>query len=83
MDTVQQRKNLEACRRFALEQNDLLFIHAQNTERAAANLLERPDLDAEMFDRYLNLKAKACQRYTEALEHMIVINRDFPEPEVS
>ncbi|WP_419736468.1 hypothetical protein [Pseudomonas sp. COR18] len=68
---------LEACKRFALEQNRRLFDRAYALQHAAYELLERPDLDAETFSHYQTLKAKAQSQAREAIEHLQLVDRDI------
>jgi hypothetical protein len=82
-----QRNNahLAACHRLAMEQNERLFVEANALNRSAIDLLDRPDLDSELFLQYLQLRGKAEARFREALEHLSLINEQFPvlsnEPE--
>jgi len=73
--------HLMACRRLAIEQNEKLFEEANVLNRLAIKLLERPDLDGEMFLQYLQLRGKADVRFREALDHLSLINQQFPIPE--
>lgn len=83
-----QHKNthLIACRRLAMEQNEKLFEEANALNRSAIELLDRPDLDSELFLQYLQLRDKAEARFREALDHLSLINEQFPalsnEPEL-
>ncbi|EJM00378.1 hypothetical protein PMI18_03106 [Pseudomonas sp. GM102] len=74
-----------ACRRLAMEQNEKLFEEANALNRSAFDLLDRPDLDSEMFLQYLQLRGKADAKFREALDHLSLINEQFPalsnEPE--
>lgn len=72
--------HLMACRRLAIEQNEKLFEEANALNRFAINLLERPDLDGEMFHQYLQLRGKADALFREALDHLSLINEQFPIP---
>ena len=82
-----QRTNapLTACRRLAMEQNEKLFEEANALNRSAIDLLDRPDLDSEMFLQYLQLRGRADAKFREALDHLSLINEQFPalsnEPE--
>lgn len=77
--------HLTACHRLAMEQNERLFEEANALNQSAIDLLDRPDLDSEMFLRYLQLRGKAEARFREALDHLSLINEQFPvrsnEPE--
>jgi len=85
MDSQRINAHLNACRRFAMEQNKKLFEKANTLNRSAINLLDRPDLDSEMFLQYLQLRRKADAQFREALDHLSLINEQFPalsnEPE--
>jgi hypothetical protein len=72
------RDEIKACRAFALERNRQMFEHAQALSRSAFELLEGGDLDGELFDRYLLLRRKADLNFQEAIEHLRVLNEDFP-----
>mgnify|MGYP001084665543 CR=1 FL=1 len=74
-----QRTNthLTACRRLALERNEKLFEEANALNRSAIDLLERPDLDNEMFLQYLQIRGKAESLFREALDHLCLINEQF------
>lgn len=74
------RYNDIACRQLALEQNQKLFNQANALTRSAFDLLERPDLDSELFDQYLRLRGKAQALLREAIEHLGVVNEHFPAP---
>jgi hypothetical protein len=75
-----QRTNaqLTACRRLAMERNEKLFEEANALNRSAIDLLERPDLDNEMFLQYLQIRGKAETLFREALDHLNLINEQFP-----
>ncbi|MGF6220148.1 hypothetical protein [Pseudomonas sp. YL-218 TE3947] len=77
--------HLTACRRLAMEQNEKLFEEANALHRSAIDLLDRPDLDSEMFLQYLQLRGRADAKFREALDHLSLINEQFPalsnEPE--
>lgn len=72
--------HLLACRRLAIEQNEKLFEEANALNRFAINLLDRPDLDGEMFLQYLQLRGKVDALFREALDHLSLINQQFPIP---
>lgn len=67
-----------ACREFALERNRQLFEEAQALSRSAFELLEGSELDAEQFDRYQAMRHKADLKYAEAIEHLRLLNEEFP-----
>lgn len=69
---------LLACRCLAMEQNKKLFDEANALSRAAFELLEQPDLDSEKFQRYLQLRRKAETLFYEALDHLTLLNENFP-----
>ncbi|AZE66565.1 hypothetical protein [Pseudomonas synxantha] len=69
-----------ACRQLAMEQNQKLFNQANALSRSAYQLLERPDLDSELFDQYLHLRGKAEALFREAIDHLGVLNEHFPAP---
>lgn len=72
------RDEIKACRAFALERNRQMFEEAQALSRHAFELLEGGDLDRALFDRYQLLRRKADLKFEEAIEHLRVINEDFP-----
>ena len=67
-----------ACRAFALERNRQLFEEAQALSRCAFEMLEGNDLDMELFDRYQAVRRKADLKFEEAIEHLRLLNEDFP-----
>ncbi|MNN16395.1 hypothetical protein D3C76_791370 [compost metagenome] len=69
---------LLACRCLAMEQNKKLFDEANAISRAAFELLEQPDLDSDKFQHYLQLRRKAETLFCEALDHLILLNENFP-----
>lgn len=69
-----------ACRRLAMEQNQKLFTQANLLSREAFDLLEHPDFDSERFDEYLQLRRKAESLFREAIEHLSLLDREFPPP---
>lgn len=72
------RDEITACRTFALERNRQLFEEAQALSRCAFDLLEGSDLDLEQFDRYQAMRRKADMKFEEAIEHLRLLNEDFP-----
>ncbi|VVN95097.1 hypothetical protein [Pseudomonas fluorescens] len=71
-------EEIKACRAFALERNRQMFAEAQALSRSAFELLEDSDMDGELFDRYLEIRRKANLKFQEAIEHLRVLNADFP-----
>jgi hypothetical protein len=71
-------EEIKACRAFALERNRQMFAEAQALSRSAFELLEDSEMDGELFDRYLDLRRKANLKFQEAIEHLRVLNADFP-----
>jgi hypothetical protein len=69
---------LLACRCLAMEQNKKLFDEANAMSRAAFELLEQPDLDSEKFHYYLQMRKKAETLFCEALDHLTLLNENFP-----
>lgn len=69
---------LTGCRRLAIEQNEKLFEEANALNRSTIDLLDRPDLDSEMFLEYLRLRGKADALFREALDHLSLIDQQFP-----
>jgi hypothetical protein len=69
---------LIACRCLAMEQNKKLFEEANALSRAAFDLLDRPDFDSEIFQQYLQLRGKAEALFREALDHLTLLNEQFP-----
>jgi hypothetical protein len=69
---------IKACRALALERNRQLFEEAQALNRAAHELLESDQLDIQQFDHYRALRKKADLKFEEAIEHLCVLNEDFP-----
>ena len=69
---------IKACRAFALERNRQMFEEAQALSRSAFALLEGSDMDVEQFDRYRALRRKADSKLKEAIEHLRLLNEDFP-----
>ncbi|MDQ3202042.1 MAG: hypothetical protein M3Q94_07760 [Pseudomonadota bacterium] len=72
------RDEISACRAFALDRNRHLFEEAQALSNTAFELLEGSDLDAEQFDRYQAMRRRADLKYEEAIEHLRLLNEDFP-----
>jgi hypothetical protein len=71
-----------ACRRVAMDQNQKLFEKANAINRSALDLLESSDFDSEMFLVYLQLQEKAKSLFTEAIEHLTLLDEHFPSPEL-
>lgn len=69
---------IKACRALALERNRQLFEEAQALNRAAHELLEGHDLDIEAFEHYRAMRKKADLLFAQAIEHLCVLNEDFP-----
>lgn len=69
---------IKACRAFALERNRQMFEEAQDLSRCAFEMLENTDLDAELFDHYRAMRRKADLKFQEAIEHLHLLNEDFP-----
>jgi len=69
---------IKACRAFALERNRQMFEEAQDLSRCAFEMLDGGDLDVELFDRYRALRRKADLKFQEAIEHLRLLNEDFP-----
>ncbi|MFJ3370580.1 hypothetical protein [Pseudomonas sp. NPDC086251] len=67
-----------ACHCLAMEQNKKLFERANALNRRASELLDLPDLDSEKFLHYLQLRGKAEAQYRDALEHLELLNTQFP-----
>ncbi|MHC8339271.1 hypothetical protein [Pseudomonas sp. HLT2-19-2] len=74
---------IKACRAFALERNRQMFESAQALSRNAFALLEGSDMDVELFDRYQAMRRKADLTFQDAIEHLRVLNEDFPPVSVS
>lgn len=72
------RDENSACRQFALERNRQLFEEAETLNQAAFALLEGSELDGEQFDRYKAMRRKADLKFEEAIEHLRLLNEDFP-----
>ena len=69
---------IKACRALALERNRQLFEDAHALNRAAYELLEADNLDLEQFEHYRALRRKADAKFEEAIDHLCVLNEDFP-----
>lgn len=69
---------IKACRALALERNRQLFDNAHTLNRAANELLDAQNLDIEQFERYLALRKKADSMFEDAIDHLYVLNEDFP-----
>lgn len=80
MSDAHQRFQLKACRTFALEQNQRLFHQAWQLDHQAFALLDLPQLDAETFTQYQRLRQTARHKYREAIEHLVLINREWVDP---
>ncbi|MBZ9780953.1 hypothetical protein K9857_05245 [Pseudomonas sp. REP124] len=74
---------LLACRRFAMEQNKKLFEEANALNRCASEMLEQPDFDSEKFLEYLQQRGKADAMFRQALDHISLLNEQFPPLPVS
>jgi hypothetical protein len=74
---------IKACRALALERNHQMFEEAQALSRSAFALLEGSDMDVEQFDRYRALRRKADLKFKEAIEHLRLLNEDFPPVSIS
>lgn len=77
------RDENSACRAFALDRNRQLFEEAQALSNIAFELLEGSELDAEQFDRYQAVRRKADAKYQEAIEHLQLLNKEFPSMPLS
>ncbi|MBH2033017.1 MAG: hypothetical protein I8H93_10560 [Pseudomonadales bacterium] len=73
------RDELKACREFALQRNRQMFEEAETLNQCAFALLEGSELDGEQFDRYQAMRRKADVKFAEAIEHLRVLNDDFPQ----
>ena len=69
---------IKACRALALERNRQLFEDAHALNRAAYELLEADNLDLDQFEHYRALRRKADAKFAEAIDHLCVLNEDFP-----
>jgi hypothetical protein len=69
---------IKACRALALERNRQMFEEAQGLSRCAFEMLDGGNLDVELFDRYQALRRKADLKFQEAIEHLHLLNEDFP-----
>ncbi|WP_235865007.1 MULTISPECIES: hypothetical protein [Pseudomonas] len=74
---------IKACRAFALERNHQMFEEAQALSRSAFALLEGGDMDVNQFDRYQALRRKADMKFEEAIEHLRLLNENFPPVSIS
>ncbi|WP_213939528.1 hypothetical protein [Pseudomonas sp. dw_612] len=70
--------NPQACRDFALECNRQLFEDAHRLSQEAFELLEKVELDAELFTQYQALRHKADMKFQEAIDHLRLIEEEFP-----
>lgn len=73
---------LIACRRVAMEQNEKLFAEASDLNRQAYELLDDPDFNSEMFMEYLLLRKKSQALFREAMDHLGLLNEQFPAPAI-
>jgi len=69
---------IKACRALALERNRQLFEEAHELNRAANALLEQTPTDFERFEQYRALRKKADAKFEDAIDHLWVLNEDFP-----
>ncbi|MBN6775996.1 hypothetical protein JRG42_22135 [Pseudomonas granadensis] len=69
---------IKACRALALERNRQLFDNAHTLNRAANAMLEVENLDMEQFEHYRALRKKADLLFEDAIDHLCVLNEDFP-----
>ena len=69
---------IKACRALALERNRQLFEEAHELNRAANALLEQTPTDFERFEQYRALRKKADAKFEDAIDHLCVLNEDFP-----
>lgn len=69
---------IKACRALALERNRQLFEEAQALNLAAHELLESREMDLEQFEHYRALRRKADLKFADAIQHLCVLNEDFP-----
>jgi tetratricopeptide (TPR) repeat protein len=67
-----------ACLKLALERNEQLFSEAHKLSSAALDLLDRPDMDAEIFTQYQEMRRYADGKYHEAIEHLRSIMTEYP-----
>ncbi|RIJ13194.1 hypothetical protein DXT77_01405 [Pseudomonas sp. 91RF] len=74
---------IKACRTLALERNRALFEEARALNRTANQLLEGESLDIEQFERYRAVRRKADRQFEDAIDHLSVLNEDFPPIEAS
>ena len=70
---------LMARRRLAFEQNQRIFREANAINCSAWALLDRPDLDCEIFDEYLHVRLRANALFREAIVHLKLLNEIFPQ----
>ena len=68
-----------ACRRLAMEQNERLFEQANALSRYASGLLDQPNFDSEKFLEYLQQRGKADALFRQALDHIVLLNEQFPD----
>jgi hypothetical protein len=55
-----------------------MFEDAQALSRSAFEMLEDGDMDLERFERYRAMRRKADLKFQEAIEHLRLLNADFP-----
>lgn len=67
-----------ACLNLALERNKQLFSEAYHLSHAALDLLDRPDMDVDMFTQYQKKRRQADLKYLEAIEHLRLIMAEYP-----
>lgn len=77
------RDEIKACREFALQRNHQMFEEAEALNQRAFALLEGSELDGEQFDRYQAMRRKADVKFAEAIEHLRVLNAEFPSMPMS
>jgi exonuclease VII small subunit len=73
--------NPQTRRNIALECNRHLFEDAHQLSREAFELLEKAELDAELFTHYQALRQKADTKFEEAIEHLRLIEEELPSME--
>lgn len=69
---------IKACRALALERNRQLFENAHALNRAANEMLETDNLDFEQFEHYRAMRKRADLMFEDAIDHLCVLNEDFP-----
>jgi hypothetical protein len=58
-----------------------LFEEAHLLSREAFELLEKAELDAELFTQYQALRQKADVKFQDAIDHLRLIEEEFPSTE--